>query len=150
MLNLVDKKELCRYRYVILVSCDHCRRWLILTSYYPVKLSIHRHRVSGTVMFLIFHVAWCVHMINGSCDFVDNITFLAPYHMPPSFQLFHNSRGNGDITFFICLTAWRVYVINVFCDLLIKSFHQKLPRCHIWQPQTMWKWNMFFICYIIT
>ena len=45
----------------------------LIISYHPVKFSSHRSRENGDRRFFIRHVTWCVHVINGLCNFVDNI-----------------------------------------------------------------------------
>ena len=45
--------------------------WLLIISHHPV--SGYKSRGNGDIMFIICHVTWCVHVINGLCNFVDNI-----------------------------------------------------------------------------
>ena len=55
------------------IACDSLSSLLHFVATIYIKSGGHSSHENGDITFFIFHVTWCVHVINELCDFVENI-----------------------------------------------------------------------------
>ena len=107
------------YGRKLLIVCDH-----------HAKFVGHKHCSSGDVMFLIYYMISCDHLLKGLFDFIQRNFFLIVSHHLPKFGC-HSPCGSRDMTHLIFQVTLQGHVIKQPLWLAVRKL-LIFPPCQVW------------------
>ena len=84
-----------------------CILRLLIIKHHHVKFTDHRSRENGDITFFSCHTIWCVHEINGLCDFLDYIPPSEATSLPSFVAI-----GIAEVLF-VCVCMWKLFNVGI-------------------------------------